>query len=110
MSNKFTLKFFLEWREKVEIAKKYHDMPCTSGNGGRVLLPMYVPSCIKHVSQEHDPMLSPTSCLSYERFDRVLGTAPSSDPTVVHSNLVRCDGAQLAPKSSLRTEGATSRH
>ncbi|EMP33015.1 hypothetical protein UY3_09833 [Chelonia mydas] len=48
---------------------------------------------------------SPTSCLFYEEFDRVMGTVLSMESTVVHDELVSWGGVLLAPESSTGTNG-----
>ncbi|CAM2116652.1 unnamed protein product [Caretta caretta] len=38
---------------------------------------------------------SPSSCVSYEEFDQILETVVSTDPTVVHDNLLSWDGTLI---------------
>ncbi|XP_074793333.1 uncharacterized protein LOC141976305 isoform X3 [Natator depressus] len=47
---------------------------------------------------------SPMTCPFYDDFDRVLSTVPSTEPTVLHDDLVSPDGALLAPESSLGSD------
>ncbi|CAM2119865.1 unnamed protein product [Caretta caretta] len=42
----------------------------------------------------------------YDDFDRILGTVPSTEPTVLHDDLMSWDGALLAPESSMGTDGS----
>ncbi|CAM2107585.1 unnamed protein product [Caretta caretta] len=59
-------------------------------------------------TRDQNPTLSysPTLGLFSEEFDCVLGVALSTEPTMVHDNLVSQGGARLAPESSMGTDGS----
>ncbi|EMP29401.1 hypothetical protein UY3_13484 [Chelonia mydas] len=59
-------------------------------------------------TRDQNPTLgySPTLGLFSEEFDCVLGIAPSTEPTMVHDDLVSQGGARLAPESSMGTDGS----